>query len=483
MDNLQHFIDGHFQESLDAKTFINHNPATGEQMGRVAEGGLADVDRAVTAARESFPAWASTPLAERRRLLHRIADQIESHADELAFLESVDTGKPLALARRLDIPRSADNFRFFADVVLSLSTEAFEMDGGAALNYSLRRPVGVAGLISPWNLPLLLLTWKLAPALAAGNTVVAKPAELAPATATKLAELCAAAGLPDGVFNVVHGFGPSGAGEWLTRHEGVDLVSLTGESATGKAIMAQAASTLKRVSFELGGKNPLIVFADADLDSAVASIVQSSFANQGEVCLCGSRIFVQRPIYDAFTERILSATAQLQVGDPLDPATDMGALISSEHLSKVESYLRIAEAEGGQFLTGSPEPLHLPGRLQHGHYLAPAIIAGLPQTCRVVQEEVFGPVVTIHPFDTEAEVVAWANGGRYGLSATVWTQNLSRAHRVAAALEAGVIWVNTWFLRDLRTPFGGVKDSGIGREGGIHSFEFFSDLKNICIKL
>ena len=481
MGDLQHFIDGRFQPGHSGETFRDYNPATGDAVGEVALGGAEDVDQAVTAARRSFPTWSSMSLAERGRTLHRIADQIEAHADELAYLESIDTGKPLSLARRLDIPRAASNFRFFADFVQALSTEAFEMDGGA-LNYSLRRAVGVAGLISPWNLPLLLLTWKLAPALAAGNTVVAKPAELTPTTATKLAELCSAAGLPDGVFNVVHGFGPSGAGEWLTRHPHVALISLTGESATGKAIMAQAAPTLKRVSFELGGKNPLVVFADADLDMAVTSIIQSSFANQGEVCLCGSRIYVERPIYDAFLERFVEATARLTVGDPLDPGTDLGALISGEHLEKVEGYLRIAEREGGKFLTGSSQRLAMPHPLQGGHFVAPTIIADLSQSCRVVTEEVFGPVVTVHPFDSEAEVLGWANASPYGLSATVWTQNLSRAHRVAAAIDAGVVWVNTWFLRDLRTPFGGSKESGIGREGGIHSFEFFSELKNICIK-
>ncbi len=481
MGDLQHFIDGRFQPGHSGETFRKYNPATGHAVADVALGGAEDVDQAVMAARRSFPAWSATSLADRGRTLHRIADQIEARADELAYLESIDTGKPLSLARRLDIPRAASNFRFFADFVQALSTEAFEMDGGA-LNYSLRRAVGVAGLISPWNLPLLLLTWKLAPALAAGNTVVAKPAELTPTTATKLAELCSAAGLPDGVFNVVHGFGPSGAGEWLTRHPHVALISLTGESATGKAIMAQAAPTLKRVSFELGGKNPLVVFADADLDMAVTSIIQSSFANQGEVCLCGSRIYVERPIYDAFLERFVEATARLTVGDPLDPGTDLGALISGEHLEKVEGYLRIAEREGGKFLTGSSQRLAMPHPLQGGHFVAPTIIADLSQSCRVVTEEVFGPVVTVHPFDSEAEVLGWANASPYGLSATVWTQNLSRAHRVAAAIDAGVVWVNTWFLRDLRTPFGGSKESGIGREGGIHSFEFFSELKNICIK-
>jgi len=478
MERVLHFIDGAFVPSEDGRTFDNLNPATGERIGTVAEGGRAEIDKAVRAARRAFRTWSRTTAQERAAILHRIANLIEENLEELALLETTDTGKPLSLAKSLDIPRSAYNFRFFADFVKGLSTETFEMEG-VALNYALRRPVGVAGLISPWNLPLFLLTWKVAPCLAAGNTCVIKPAELTPMTATKLAEICKQAGVPDGVVNVVHGFGPDAAGQFLTEHEDVDLISLTGETTTGKAVMRSAASTLKRLSFELGGKNPNIVFADCDFEDAIATTVRSSFVNQGEVCLCGSRIYVERPLYDRFVEALVDRARKLRVGDPLDPQTDVGSLISEEHLERVHGFVRRAVEQGGRVLVGGKRPEHL----KRGAFYEPTVIVDVDETCEITRQEVFGPVVTVQPFDTEEEVIRLANDTHYGLSATLWTSNLKRAHRVAGELEAGVIWVNTWFLRDLRTPFGGMKQSGIGREGGVHSFEFFTELKNVCIKL
>ncbi|MBF8377419.1 aldehyde dehydrogenase [Alicyclobacillus mali] len=478
MEQVLHFIDGAFVPSEDGRTFDNLNPATGERIGTVAEGGRAEIDKAVRAARRAFRTWGRTTAQERAAILHRIANLIEENLEELALLETADTGKPLSLAKSLDIPRSAYNFRFFADFVKGLSTETFEMEG-VALNYALRRPVGVAGLISPWNLPLFLLTWKVAPCLAAGNTCVIKPAELTPMTATRLAEICKQAGVPDGVVNVVHGFGPDAAGQFLTEHEDVDLISLTGETTTGKAVMRSAANTLKRLSFELGGKNPNIVFADCDFEDAIATTVRSSFVNQGEVCLCGSRIYVERPLYDRFVEALVDRARKLRVGDPLDPQTDVGSLISEEHLERVDGFVRRAMEQGGRVVVGGRRPEHL----KRGAFYEPTVIVDVDETCEITRQEVFGPVVTVQPFDTEEEVIRLANDTHYGLSATLWTSNLKRAHRVAGELEAGVIWVNTWFLRDLRTPFGGMKQSGIGREGGVHSFEFFTELKNVCIKL
>ncbi|ERI10436.1 aldehyde dehydrogenase [Aneurinibacillus aneurinilyticus] len=474
-----HFIDGKYVPSKNGKTFTNINPATEQIMGTVAEGGKEEIDLAVAAAKRAFEgSWRRMPAGERARIIRRIGDIILERKDELAALESFDTGKPYGLASNIDIPRAAYNFHFFADYMASVGTEAYQMDD-VALNYAIRRPLGVVGLINPWNLPLLLMTWKLAPCLAAGNTAVLKPAEWTPMTATLLGEICKEAGVPNGVVNIVHGFGPDSAGAALTEHPDVSAISFTGETTTGKHIMTAAAKTLKRLSYELGGKNPNIIFADADLDEVIETTIKSSFINQGEVCLCGSRIYVERALYDAFVEKFTAKTKELIVGDPLDPNTTVGTLISEEHYRRVRSYVELAVEEGGVIETGGKRPEHL----SVGYYLEPTIITGLANDCRVVQEEIFGPVVTILPFDREEEVIKQANDTHYGLSATIWTNDLRRAHRVAAQIEAGIIWVNTWFLRDLRTPFGGMKQSGIGREGGMHSFEFYSELSNVCIKL
>lgn len=479
---VQHFINGQFVDSESGAYFNDLNPATGQVLAEVAEGGEAEIDRAASAARKAFRSWSRTPVADRSDVLRRIGDLILEKKEELAELETLDVGKPISLSLNREIPRAAYNFHFFADFVKSLGTECFPMDG-SALNYSLRQPVGVAGLITPWNLPLLLLTWKLAPCLAAGNTAVAKPAELTPLTAARLGEICAEAGLPDGVFNVVHGFGPDSAGEALTRHPDVNLISFTGETATGRAIMAAAAPTLKRLSFELGGKNPNVIFADADLERAVESSLPAAFANQGEVCLSGSRVFVERPAYDEFLHRFVAKAKAMRIGDPMDSSTEMGALISADHLKRVESYVKLVPQENGRILCGGQRPEGLPDYLKGGSYLQPTVIVEADPSGRICREEIFGPVVTVEPFDDEEGVVELANATPYGLSATLWTSDVSRAHRVASRLDAGIVWINTWFLRDLRTPFGGMKQSGIGREGGVHSFEFFSELKNICLQL
>lgn len=475
MRELDNFIDGMFVPPVSGKYFDDLNPATGDAIAKIPDSDAADVAQAVTAAKDAFAPWSATPAEERSRILLAIADLIEDDRGELALLESEDSGKPVSLAARMDIPRAIANFRFFATAILHESSEA-HMTDDRALNYTLRRPVGVAGLISPWNLPLYLLSWKIAPAIAAGNTCVAKPSELTPLTAHRLAELMVAAGLPAGVVNIIHGYGAK-AGAAITAHPDVPLISFTGGTVTGAQVAATAAPLFKKLSLELGGKNPNVVFADADLDEAVATSIRSSFTNQGEICLCGSRIFVERSIYDAFVERFVDATKKLRVGDPRDPDTDVGALISEAHLAKVTGYLELAKQEGGTIVTGGTRVDRA------GFFLEPAVITGLDCDCRVLQEEIFGPVVTITPFDGEEDAVRFANSTRYGLSATLWTRDLQRAHRVAAQLQAGTIWVNCWLLRDLRVPFGGMKDSGLGREGGWDSLRFFTESRNVCVAL
>jgi aminomuconate-semialdehyde/2-hydroxymuconate-6-semialdehyde dehydrogenase len=476
---IPHFIDGRHVAPVSGQYLDNVEPATGRVYSQVADGDGRDVEQAVAAAARAFPAWSRTPAAERSRLLLDVAARIEVNLERLAHAESVDTGKPLRLARTVDIPRAAANFRFFATAILHTQSEAYRTDN-LALNYVLRQPRGVAGLISPWNLPLYLFTWKVAPALATGNTAVAKPSELTPMTAHLLTELCQEAGLPPGVFNVVHGTGAK-VGAALVAHRAVRTLSFTGGTATGAEIARTAAPLFKKLTLELGGKNPTLVFADADLDEAVKLSLRSAFDNQGEICLCGSRLFVEETIYPDFVERFVAATRMLKVGDPLEAETDQGALISRAHLDKVTSYLRLAGEEGGRLLCGGGRP-SLPERCRDGYFLEPAVIVDLDVGCRVNQEEIFGPVVTVTPFRGEDEAVRCANATPFGLSASLWTHDLARAHRVAEKLECGTVWVNCWLLRDLRTPFGGTKNSGVGREGGDEALRFFTEPKTVCVK-
>ena len=472
---LANFIDGVLVPPASKTYFDDVEPATGDVIAEIPDSDERDVDAAVQAAQRAFGDWSRTPAEQRSRVLLKLADLIERDFEELARTESCDNGKPLSLAKRLDIPRAVANFRFFATAILHQSTEAHVTDT-TALNYTLRQPVGVAGLISPWNLPLYLLSWKIAPALASGNTCVAKPSELTPLTAHRLAELSLEAGLPAGVMNIVHGTGPK-AGAAICAHPSVPLISFTGGTVTGAKVAAAAAPLFKKLSLELGGKNPNVVFADADLDDAVATSIRSSFWNQGEICLCGSRIFVDRRIHDEFVGRFAEAAKKLKIGDPMDAQTDVGALISAAHLEKVTGYIELAKQEGGTIVAGG-------NRVdRRGFFVEPTVITGLGCDCRVLQEEIFGPVVTITPFDGDDEAVRFANSTRYGLSATVWTRDLQRAHRVAAQLHAGTVWINCWLLRDLRVPFGGTKDSGVGREGGFESLQFFTEAKNVCVKL
>lgn len=480
LGEMRLFIGGLWTDAHSGRTFESLNPATGEPLATVQEADHEDVDRAVRAARDAFDRgpWPRMAAAERCRILNRIAEIILARKEELARLESLDTGKPIRESLEIDIPRASQNFQFFADFFQHAETECFPLDG-RALSYVRREPAGVAALITPWNLPLYLTTWKVAPCLAAGNTCVVKPAELTPLTAAKLAEIAAQAGLPPGVLNVVQGFGPAAAGEALTRHPGVNLISFTGETSTGKAIMAAAAPTLKRLSFELGGKGAAILFGDVDLEEALPVVLRAAFQNQGEVCLAGSRLLVQSTIYDTVLERLTAAASSIRVGDPLDPATQMGALISAEHWEKVNGYVETARREGAEVRCGGERPKHLP----RGNFFLPTVLSGVKPSSRVCQEEIFGPVVTVLPFHDEAEAVTLANDIPYGLSAVVCTRDLQRAHRVAAQLQSGTVWVNCWLLRDLRAPFGGFKASGIGREGGRFSLDFFTEAKTVCIKL
>src|SRR4051812_27920737 len=434
---IKNFIDGEFIEPLERKYLDNVEPATGRSYSQVPDSNVQDVELAVSAAERAFPAWSQTPVAERSRFLLRIAELIDRDLEKLAHAESVDTGKPIALARTLDIPRAASNFRFFATAVLHSESEAHVTDG-VAFNYTLRHPRGITGLISPWNLPLYLLSWKIAPAIAVGNTAVAKPSELTPMTAFLLCEICAEAGLPNGVLNVVHGTGPN-VGAPITAHPKIGTISFTGGTVTGRKVAEAAAPLFKKVSLELGGKNPNIIFADADLDAAIAGSVRSSFANQGQVCLCGSRVFVERPAYDDFVRRFVETAGKLKLGDPLESGTDQGAIVSKVQLEKVKSYVELAKEEGGTILLGGEAPKSPNERCQGGYFFPPTVVTDLPVGCRVNREEIFGPVVTITPFDKEAEVIRYANDVEYGLSSSVWTQNLGPAHRMAEPINAGTV--------------------------------------------
>jgi aminomuconate-semialdehyde/2-hydroxymuconate-6-semialdehyde dehydrogenase len=481
---IQNYIDGRFVPGK--REFDDINPADGTVIAKVGEAGEEQVDEAVHAARGALRGeWGRIGVRERAARLHRVADAIEKRFDCFVQAEVADTGKPVSLASRLDVPRAAANFRVFADLIKAAGLESFQTetpDGTHALNYAVRKPLGVVGIITPWNLPLLLLTWKVAPALACGNAVVVKPSEETPATAALLAEAMQDAGIPNGVYNVVHGFGPDSAGGFLTRHPDVDAVTFTGESRTGAAIMKSVAPTVKPVSFELGGKNAAIVFADCDFAETVNGLSEAVFLNTGQVCLCAERVYVERKIFDSFVDALKSKAENLHSGWPNDNKTDLGPLISAQHREKVLSYYKLAYEEGATVVTGGGIPTFGDGR-NNGFYVQPTIYTGLPESARCVKEEIFGPVCHIAPFDSEEEAVALANDTKYGLASSIWTSNLKRGHRVAQQMRVGITWVNCWFLRDLRTPFGGAGLSGIGREGGVHSLNFYSELNNICIRL
>jgi len=482
--SIQNYIDGRFVSSK--REFADVNPADGTVIAQVAEADRDQVDAAVQAGRRALRGeWGRIGVRERAALLQRVAEGIESRFDCFVAAEVADTGKPISLASKLDVPRAAANFRVFADLIKTSGLESFQTetpDGKRALNYAVRKPLGVVGIITPWNLPLLLLTWKVAPALACGNAVVVKPSEDTPATAALLAEVMQQAGIPNGVYNAVHGFGPGSAGEFLTQHPDVNAMTFTGESQTGAAIMKTVAASVKPVSFELGGKNAAIAFADCDFDETASGVAEAVFMNTGQVCLCAERVYVERPIFEQFVQALKRKAESLKIGSPLEKMTDLGPLISSQHREKVLSYYRLATEEGAVAVTGGGVP-QFGNSLDHGFYVQPTIYTGLQESARCVKEEIFGPVCHVAPFDTEEEAVHMANDTKYGLAASIWTSNLKRAHRVAQEMNVGITWVNCWFLRDLRTPFGGVGLSGIGREGGVHSLNFYSELNNICVRL
>jgi len=480
MTTILNYINGTLQPPVAALYLDNYEPATGQAWSQLPDSDVEDVELAYSAAKNAFALWSKTPLEERMLILLKIAEGIEARMDEFVAAESKDNGKPLKLARAVDIPRAVSNFRFFATAIQHFASESHQMPG-VGVNYTLRQPIGVVGCISPWNLPIYLFSWKIAPALATGNCVVAKPSEITPYTAHLLAEVCIAAGLPKGVLNIVHGLGGK-VGQAIVEHEGIKAISFTGGTETGKRIAATAAPMFKKLSLELGGKNPTIVFADCDFDNTIKQIVTASFSNQGEICLCGSRIFVEKNIYEKFKSTFVERVKALKVGDPNNSDTNLGAIVSKQHHEKVLGYIQLAKEEGGQVLCGGQAPSAINERCKEGYFIEPTVIDGLQYNCRTNQEEIFGPVVTLMPFENEEEVLSMANSINYGLSATIWTSDLQRAHRVAEKIEAGIVWINSWLVRDLRTPFGGVKASGVGREGGWEAMRFFTEPKNVFVK-
>lgn len=480
MDHLQNYINGHLVAPKNGKYIDNYHPATGKVYSLIPDSDASDVQDAVDAAKAAFQAWSVTPAEKRAKSMMKIASIIERDMDSYVKAESKDNGKSVHTAKLVDIPRAISNLEFFATGVMHFAAESHIMEDNA-VNYTMRMPIGVVGCISPWNLPLYLFTWKIAPAIAAGNCVVAKPSEITPMTAYMLSKACIEAGLPAGVLNIVHGLG-SRCGQAIVEHHDIKAISFTGGTITGKAIAATAAPMFKKLSLELGGKNPNIIFADCNFDEMIKTTIQSSFANQGEICLCGSRIFVERPLYEKFKAAFVEKASQLKPGDPSDENTRMGAIVSKSHMEKILSYVELAKQEGGKILCGGKRVV-MEGELKDGYFIEPTVIEGLSYGCRTNQEEIFGPVVTITPFDSESEVLMMANSTMYGLAASVWTNDLTRAHRMAAHIQSGIIWINTWLLRDLRTPFGGMKGSGVGREGGFEALRFFTEPKNVCIKL
>ncbi|MEZ4794941.1 MAG: aldehyde dehydrogenase [Flavobacteriaceae bacterium] len=477
MQKILNYINGTYCEPLSGAWLDNYNPSEGGVYAQIANSNAQDVAKAFEAAKAAFPGWSQTPFEQRSRILLKIADLIEKNLDRLALAESMDNGKPVSLATKVDIPRASANFRFFGHAITQFASEAHESVGLDTLNFTLRQPIGVVGCISPWNLPLYLFTWKVAPAIAAGNTVVAKPSEITPMTAYLLGEILTEAGLPKGVLNIVQGTGPS-AGQAIVEHPGIKAISFTGGTKTGEHLARTAAPLFKKLSLELGGKNPNIIFADCNYDKMLKTTLRSSFANQGQICLCGSRIFVERPLYERFKKDFIAEVEQLNVGHP-QQGVDLGAIVSEAHRDKIERYIELAKEEGGTVLTGGNRVM-VKG-FEKGYYLEPTVIETLDPYCSVNQEEIFGPVVTLMPFESEEEVLRYANSVKYGLSSTLWTSNLDRTLRMSKQLEAGIVWVNTWLNRDLRTPFGGVKASGVGREGGFEALRFFTEAKNVCI--
>jgi len=478
--HLENYIGGNLIGPLSGNFIDGINPATAEVFYQVPDSNEKDVEAAVHAAQKAFAAWSITPVEERFKILNRIAEVIDAHLDELALAETNDNGKPLWLSRKVDIPRASANFRFFATGIMHFASESHHMED-KAVNYTLRQPIGIVGCISPWNLPLYLFTWKIAPAIAAGNCVIAKPSEITPVTAFLLSKICKEAGLPSGVLNIIHGTGAS-AGEAIVSHPAVKAISFTGSTRAGERIAAIAAPKFKKLSLELGGKNPAIIFADSNWNEMLAETIRSSFSNQGEICLCGSRIIIEESVYDKFKKDFVERTKQLTVGDPLDENSKQGAIVSKVHFEKILRCIETAKQEGGKILCGG-NAINLDGRCASGYFIQPTIIEGLGPNCQTNLEEIFGPVVTLQSFKTEEEALQLANATSYGLAATIWTQDISKANRVAANVESGIIWVNCWLLRDLRTPFGGMKNSGVGREGGWEALKFFTESKNVCVQL